>query len=102
MYADPKAQSSTGDGEAQEIAIEALIWLAEDAERLQRFLALSGLGPQNLRAAAAEPGFLAAVLDHLSAHEPTFMAFANHANRAPETVIQAHRRLAGGQAPDDS
>jgi hypothetical protein len=34
-----------------------------------RFLALSGLGLGNLRAAAEEPGFLAALLDHLASDE---------------------------------
>jgi hypothetical protein len=49
---------------AESMAIEVLGFLAEDPARLDRFLALSGLGLHNLQAAAEEPGFLAAVLDH--------------------------------------
>jgi hypothetical protein len=84
------------------LSIAALAWLAEDTERLQRFLALSGLGPQNLRSAAAEPGFLGAVLDHLGANEALLIAFAEHQNVAPETIMQARALLAGRNAQDDS
>ena len=39
---------ATGAEFATEAAIAALGFLADDPERLERFLALSGLGPQNL------------------------------------------------------
>jgi uncharacterized protein DUF3572 len=102
VYANRKPGSSTGESEAQETAIAALAWLAQDAERLQRFLAVSGLGPQNLRSAAAEPGFLAAVLDYLAANEALLIAFAADQNRAPESVMQARQRLIAREAQDDS
>jgi hypothetical protein len=102
VYTSRKPGSSTGEGEAQETAIAALSWLAQDAERLQRFLAVSGLGPQNLRSAAAEPGFLAAVLDYLAANDALLIAFATDVNRAPEGVMQARQRLNAREAQDDS
>jgi hypothetical protein len=102
VYASRKPGSSTGESEAQETAIAALAWLAQDAERLQRFLAVSGLGPQNLRSAAAEPGFLAAVLDYLAANEALLIAFAADQNRAPGSVMQARQRLIAREAQDDS
>ena len=101
MYAEGKARSSTGENEAQDLAVAALTWLAEDAERLQRFLAVSGLGPQNLRSAAAAPGFLAAILDYLAANEPLLITFAAYRKCPPETVMQARRRLNPGEAQDD-
>jgi uncharacterized protein DUF3572 len=64
---------------------------------LDRFLALSGLGPHNLRQAAAEPGFLAAVLNHLAAHEQLFIDFAAATRRAPESVAEARDRLSLGE-----
>ena len=76
-------------------AIEALGWLANDDERLERFLAVSGLGPQNLRQAAAEPGFLAAVLDYLASHEALLVDFARESGRRPEEVAKAHAVLRG-------
>jgi hypothetical protein len=98
VYAGHKAGSSTDSGEAQEIAVAALTWLAQDAERLEGFLAVSGLGPQNLRAAAAAPGFLAAILDYFAANEPLLIAFAAQINRAPEDIMQAHQRLNAKEA----
>ena len=74
---------------AETIAIEALSFLAADPERLDRFLALSGIGLENLRAAAAEPGFLAAILDHLAADEKLLLAFAAHAGQNPEDIVKA-------------
>ena len=51
---------SAGRAEAAEaLAIAALTFIAEEPERLGRFLALTGIGPESLRAAAREPGFLA-------------------------------------------
>jgi hypothetical protein len=84
--------------DAETIAVSALGFLAADPERLSRFLALSGLGPHNLRAAAASPGFLAAVLDHLMADERLLIAFAGGENLSPERIAAA-RRAMGDPAP---
>ena len=73
----------------------ALQFLAEDPERLERFLSLSGLGPHNLRQAAAEPTFLGAVLDHVAADERLLIAFADSQNLRPEMVMKARARLVG-------
>ena len=102
MYTGSKARSSTGESEAQDLSIAALAWLADDSECLQHFLALSGLGPQNLRSAAAEPGFLGAVLDYLAANENLLIAFAEHRNVAPDTIMRARARLPGRDSQDDS
>ena len=75
------------------IAVEALAFLASDVERLERFLALTGLSPDTIRAAAASPGFLAAVLDHLADDESLLVAFAANAGRDPTEVLAARARL---------
>jgi hypothetical protein len=89
---------------AEMIAIQALGFLAGDTERLERFLALTGIGPEALRAAAQEPGFLAGVLDHVAGDEAMLLAFAANAGIAPERVAQARAMLseAGRGEPDDS
>ena len=74
-------RSSTGnesgrDRTGSELAIEALAFLAGDETRLERFLAVTGLGPHNLRRAAADPGFLASVLDYLAGDARLLVAFA--------------------------
>jgi hypothetical protein len=100
MTRTPTAPAAASAERAAGIAIEALAWLAADATRLERFLALSGLGPQNLRKAAAEPSFLAAILDYLAAHEALLLEFASDSARRPEDVARAHAALGGPERGD--
>ena len=81
---------------AESLAIQALNFMAREPERLGRFLALSGIGPESIRAAAAESGFLAGVLAHLGEDEALLVAFAAEAGVKPAEVDRARRLLAGG------
>lgn len=91
-----------GGEDAETMAVQALGFLAADAERLGRFLALTGLGPENLRAAAASSGFLASVLAHVAQDERLLLAFASDAGISPERVGDAARRLGGPPSADFS
>jgi hypothetical protein len=82
---------------AEKLAIQALAFIGGDATELGRFLALTGIGPAELRAAAHEPGFLAGVLDHILGYEPLLIAFAKDADIKPDMVAQAREALAGAQ-----
>ena len=93
----PKAASISRDG-AESLAVEALGFLAEDPERLGQFLAASGIGPEMIRSAAADPGFLAGVLDFIASDEPRLLAFAQHVGIDPRTVERA-QVLLGGHMP---
>ncbi|HRE21690.1 MAG TPA: DUF3572 domain-containing protein [Rhabdaerophilum sp.] len=84
-------ERSPADPEA--LAIAALGFLAEDGERLNRFLSLTGIEPAGIRAAAQQEGFLASVLDYLLADEPLLLAFTANAQMRPETVSSARRKL---------
>ncbi|MGL4243284.1 MAG: DUF3572 domain-containing protein [Beijerinckiaceae bacterium] len=84
--------------DSQSLAISALGFLASDHERLGRFLAFTGLGPENLRQAAAEDGFLAAVLTYVSGDESLLLAFAANNGVNPERIAAAQRALAGAGA----
>ena len=81
---------------AEDLAIQALNFLATEPQRLSRFLALSGLAPESIRAAAAESGFLAGVLAHLGQDASLLVAFAAEAGVKPADVDRARRLLAGG------
>ena len=82
-------------GAAESLAIQALTFLASEPGRLGRFLALTGIGPDQIRLVAASPGFLAGVLEHLASDEAMLIAFADDANVAPGEVERARRALAG-------
>jgi hypothetical protein len=98
MRRPPRNGKSTLEGQreaAGELAIVALGYIASDPEELSRFLALTGIDPGAIRAAAEEPGFLAGVLSYIAGNERTLLAFATHANVAPEEIEKARQVLAG-------
>lgn len=84
---------------AETVALRALGWLAAEADRLDGFLAVSGMAPGQLRARAQEPEVLAAVLDFLLAEDARVLDFAGAAGLAPEAVAAARRALPGGELP---
>src|SRR6476659_7409288 len=89
-----KMQSARVDS-AQSLAVSALTFIAADSDRLSRFLGLTGLGPDNLRTAAADPAFLGSVLDYLVADEALLVEFAADAGLKPEAVAMAYAVLRG-------
>jgi hypothetical protein len=91
MLKPPKPPATDADT----LALRALGFLASEPERLEPFLAATGLGPATLRSAAAQPGFLLAVLDHLAGSDSLLLEFAGNAGVSPESVIAARDRLAG-------
>lgn len=92
--------ASTEDAET--LALRALGFLVAEPERLEPFLATTGLGPATLRAAASEPGFLGAVLDHICGSDSLLLEFAENLGLSPENVAQARERLSGPPASDAS
>jgi hypothetical protein len=80
---------------AESLAIAALAYLASEPEYLGRFLAGSGIGPERIREAARDRGFLAGVLDHISEDEALLLAFARHAGIHPAEVERARAALGG-------
>lgn len=89
-------QGHSSSEAAELLAIDALGFLAGEPEALSRFLALTGIDPAMLRTAAADPGFLAGVLDYFLSDEPLLLAYAAHAG-IPATRIAATRRALGGE-----
>lgn len=80
---------------AEALAVQALTFLADEPARLGRFLAETGIGPQAIRTAAREPGFLAGVLGYILGDESLLVAFADEAGVKPSQVARAHTALAG-------
>jgi hypothetical protein len=83
---------------AEALALRALGFLAAEPDRLEPFLAMTGLGPSTLRAAATQPGFLAAVLDHLAGSDSLLLEFAGNLSLNPEIVGQARSILSGADS----
>jgi hypothetical protein len=83
--------------EAEELAIQALTFIAGDSERLGRFLAVTGLGPTEIRSAAREPGFLVGVLDYMASDDRLIATFAGENDVNPADIDRGRIALAGGR-----
>jgi len=81
---------------AETLALKALAYIAAEADRLSRFLTLTGMEPADLRRRAAEPELLAAVLDFVLSDDQISQAFASGEGLTAETLHMARRALPGG------
>jgi hypothetical protein len=78
---------------AEIVAIQALSFIAGDPERLGLFLAETGIGPETLRTAAADPRFLSSVLDFVMRDDATVKAFADVSELHPTNIAAAQQAL---------
>jgi Protein of unknown function (DUF3572) len=86
---------------AEIVAIQALSFVAGDPERLGVFLAETGIGPETLRSAAADPRFLAGVLDFVLRDDATVKAFAAASELDPATIAAAREVLVEDRSERD-
>jgi len=75
------------------LAIQALAFIAEENDRLTAFLAVTGLAPDRIRAAAREPSFLVGVLEHMLSDENLLIAFSQSAGINPAEIARASNIL---------
>jgi hypothetical protein len=78
---------------AEIVAVQALSFIASNPERLGAFLAESGIGPNTLRGVAADPRFLAHMLDFVMRDDATVKAFAVASKLHPTNIAAAHQAL---------
>lgn len=82
---------------AHTLALQALGWIASEDEVFPVFLTATGANLGELRARAADPDFLAAVLDFLMQDDQWVIAFCDAAGQ-PYTAPQAARAALPGGA----
>lgn len=73
-----------------------LTWLAGDDDMFAAFLAANGADGADIAGKAADPAFLASVVDFLMTEDAYVLAWATAAGRRPETVLQIRAGLPGG------
>jgi len=78
---------------AEIIALKGLDYLAQDGDRLGRFIALTGIGPIQLRNEAGTPAVLAGVLEYMLSDESTLLVFCSLNAIAADDIAPAHRLL---------
>jgi hypothetical protein len=77
------------------LALAALAATLGDSRRAHRFLDLTGIGTDELRARAGEAAILAALIRFLEAHEPDLLAISQELGVAPQVLVEARRKLEG-------
>jgi hypothetical protein len=82
------------DSDPFTLALSALGWILSDENHADRFLALTGVSPDELRARLNEESVLVAVLDFVLAHEPDTLACAQALNIGPQVLVAAQAQLA--------
>jgi hypothetical protein len=90
-----KVETKPDRAAAEALAVKALTFLVADPAAIGRFLAESGLGPGDIRAAAKDPGFLLGVIEFVRASEPLLLAFTAAEGVRPADIDRAHRALGG-------
>ena len=80
-------------GDAEALALAALAATLTDERRARRFLDLTGLDADELRARAGERRLLAALLAFLEAHEPDLIEVAQTIGTKPKMLVTARMEL---------
>jgi hypothetical protein len=88
-------QSAETNGDAEALALAALVWTLEVPARAERLLAVTGLEAGDLRARAGERTLLAAILGFLEAYEPDLLACAAAIGATPAELVRAREALEG-------
>ena len=78
------------------LALSALAATLSDERRAQRFLDLTGIETGDLRARAADPGLLTALIAFLEAHEPDLLAVCEDIGVKAEQLVAVRRQIEGG------
>ncbi len=89
----PSKSSGMDRAGAEDLAAQILVAVAEDPAVLQRFMADTGFGPDDIRRSAGSSDFLAGVLEYVLADEPMLLAITSDRQLKPELLMQALTQL---------
>lgn len=77
------------------LALSALAVTLSDERRARRFLDLTGIETDELRARAAEPALLSALIRFLEAHEPDLLSVSERIGVRADELVAARRLIEG-------
>lgn len=86
--------------QAETIAVTALEWLVGQQDLIGVFMGATGASVDDLKAGAADPVFLGAVLDFMLMDDQHIIDFATHADLPPNAPYEARQMLPGGDIPN--
>ena len=82
---------------AEQIAQEALIWLANEDDLLPIFLGATGAASNDIRSAAQDLVFLGSVLEFLLMDDAWIIRFCDATGHPPTRLQEARYALPGGK-----
>jgi Protein of unknown function (DUF3572) len=85
--------SANDSNAADTLALNALVWVLQEPDRADRFLALTGLNGDDIRGRITDPALLDGVLAFLEAHEPDLVACARALEVQPSILVSARSGL---------
>ncbi len=85
--------TETNKDNAAALALGALGWILCDDERASRFLALTGLTPDDLRTRVTSPDVLDAALGFLEGNQRDFVDCAEALGVSPEHLVAARATI---------
>ena len=77
----------------QSLALAAIGWILQEDDRAARYLELTGLDLDSLRAGLGDPAVLCSALDFLANHEPDLIRAAEALAITPEELIAARQEF---------
>lgn len=86
-------QKNEAPQDAEALALAALAATLTDERRAHRFLDLTGLDADELRARAGERSLLVALLTFLEGHERDLLDVAQAVGKTPESLVQLRAEL---------
>jgi hypothetical protein len=95
-----REEGPDGSARAATLALAALGWMLQDGDRAERYLDLTGLDPDALRAGLGDPSVLASCLDFLANYEPDLIRAAEALAVTPEELIAARQHLSPRNHPE--
>jgi hypothetical protein len=90
------------EDEATILALDTLGWLAGHSREMDGFLAITGLGLTELRARAADPELLGALLDYVMESDERMNALCENTGHRPNDIRSARRFLPGSSLEPSS
>jgi len=75
------------------LALAVIGWILQDEDRAERYLSLTGLDPDSLRAGLSDNAVISSALDFLANHEPDLIRAAEALAVTPEELISARKEL---------
>lgn len=82
--------------DASIIALQALAYIAADAQIASKFLSEAGMDTQGIKNRMHEPEVQGAVLDMILSDDHLVLGFCNAHDYIPEDIIKARKALPGG------